>query len=177
MQSMKTNKEKKDRIPNPLRRFDTTQSRHIPASHIRVHKRSVYIPKKHSPLLFQIDRMMPEIGNICFNDVMVEALQLWIRANMSKYLQKLQDRLNDEHSGLRDWYAKTKSPSVLKDKEEVHRCIREIEDELESRLSEQEYDIVMPKLFDLLADHCPKDMIDRLVERGYWGRRVSGNED
>jgi len=135
------NKDNRDviSISNPLAQYDPDQPEYIPKSCTRAYKRSVYFPKEKAGLLYQISQIIKEASKagtkMTFNDVLIEAIELWYHQNQRKYLNWLLHRLTGRKYmldyKLKNLRGKSKRKSITKElliqQEELNEAISQIE--------------------------------------------------
>lgn len=103
---MKRKKYNKDvvALSNPLAQYDPEQPPFIPEVFKKTYKRSVYFPKRKAYVLYQVSQMIEEATRagtkMSFNDVVIEALELWYEQNKRKHIAWLFHRLLMERNSL-----------------------------------------------------------------------------
>ena len=103
---MKHKRHEKDVVPigNPLAQYDPEQPPLIPEMFRKTYKRSVYFPKRKAYVLYQVSQMIKEAERagtkMSFNDVAIEALELWYGQNKRRYIAWLLHRLLAEKDSL-----------------------------------------------------------------------------
>ncbi len=103
---MKKNKRYKNVVPlsNPLAQYDPEQPSFIPEAFRKTYKRSVYFPKRKAYVLYQVSQMVKEAEKagikMSFNDVAIEALELWYENNKRRHIAWILYRLRGERDSL-----------------------------------------------------------------------------
>jgi len=172
---MKTKKNDKEvtQIINPLAQYDPDQPSYVPKTFGRAYKRSVYFPKEKSVILYKVNQITKEAARagtkMTFNDVVIEAIELWYQQNLHKYLSWLLHRLIGRKFTLDHKLKKLKvnSKSSSKDREietqfdKVTEAIAQIEKFLyENRqvIPTGDYDLLITEMIQSLKKHSSNEM-------------------
>jgi len=81
---------------NLLSRFDTEEPGYIPGKYVKPFKRSVYFPSGKGQLLYQAVQIARKTGELGVNEIVAEALELWIRSKWIEYVKRLQGQYQTE---------------------------------------------------------------------------------
>lgn len=177
MKSKSTDKEVM-RVTNPLARYDPEQPAYIPKTFSKAYKRSVYFPKEKASLLYQVDQIAKEAARagskMTFNDVVIEAIELWYQQNLRSYLRRLLHRLSGRRFALtrRLHLLTNKSKRASSDATELsaqHATIRGAIRQIEKYLYEQrsiistgDYDQLITEIISSLKTHSSTEMNNAL---------------
>jgi len=168
-----TNNKEVTPVPNPLGQYDPCQPEYIPENFIKSYKRSVYFPEQKAAFLYKMDQMIKELtragSKLSFNDVMIEALELWCEETERKYLARVLYRLEGEKSKLLGeaealaGNARRNRESMLRHKELLNRYKKMVEavSEIEAFLSvfqrnipSGNYEALPVEIIKSLKQHC-----------------------
>lgn len=134
---------------------------------LKAYKRSVYFPENKASILYQVNEVIEEMQQVGFNEVVVEALELWLAKVKPLYLRKLYQQLE---MSLKRQCAKFKiqpgmkaDNSALKAKcKRIEAVMIAIEREL-NQLKEKPQDRYQKFLFsvvDLMREQCWPEIFD-----------------
>jgi hypothetical protein len=159
---------------NPLSGYDPDQPRYIPKRFDRAYKRSVYFPRTKAFSLYQVNEFIRESQRagkrITLNDVLSEALDLWLKEKRTSYLSSLAYRLNNEKATILSRLDLDKldehGPSFSNDEvktryEQIQRSLEEIESSLKHAVSPWRRFDVKNFTFEIiysLGKHCSEEM-------------------
>jgi len=170
-------------IINPLVQYDPDQPPYIPETFRKTYKRSVYFPERKAVILYQVNEMIKEAVNagnkMTFNDVVIEAIELWYKQNKRRHLCWLLYRL----TGIRNRLAhkvgnlssKDKNTSRAKEltihQDKVVKAISQIENFLylhQAIVSTGDFDTLITEIIQSLKKHSSNEMsraLSKVLER------------
>ena len=159
---------------NSLRVYDPDQPRYIPKKCDKTHKRSVYFPRTKACLLYQVDEFIRESRRagkrITLNDVLGDALELWLEKERNSYLRLLAYRLSHEKAEIlskldsvevdekgqsfSDDEAKARYERIKNSLEEIGRSFKG----LESPLKRSDIQKATLEIINALGKHCSEEI-------------------
>lgn len=163
-------------LSNPLAQYDPEQPSFIPETFKKTYKRSVYFPKRKACVLYQISQMKNEAARVgtkmTFNDVVIDALELWYKQNKRKHLSWLYRRLMLEHepesSEVESTSKKQPDNSQLSSQ---NKKIKEAMAQIEKFFSEQkptlttaDYELLIVEIVQSLKKCSPVEMSRALAK-------------
>jgi hypothetical protein len=165
----------KDVVPssNPLAQYDPEQPSFIPEVFRKTYKRSVYFPKRKAYVLYQVSQMIKEAARagtkMSFNDVAIEALELWYEQNKRRHIAWLFHRLRVERDSLahklKSFKGMSKRQSETSQLSNQHDKIKEAISQIEKFLYENQptittgdYEMLVTEIVQSLKKRSPFEM-------------------
>lgn len=108
------------REANRLNQLDPREPEFVPKKYTQTFKRSVYFPQGRGALLYQAVQIANRIGELGVNEIVAEALELWIDTHWIQYVKQLNAELKDI-GGADAEYAEKLALAVKTREEELNR--------------------------------------------------------
>lgn len=83
------------REANRLNQLDPREPEFVPKKYTQTFKRSVYFPQGKGALLYQAVQIAKRTGELGVNEIVAEALELWIDTHWIQYVKQLDAELKD----------------------------------------------------------------------------------
>ena len=108
------------REANPLSPLDPREPEFVPKKYTETFKRSVYFPQGKGALLYEAVQIANRTGELGVNEIVAEALELWIDTHWIQYVKQLNTELKDIAGADAD-YAEKLALAVKTQEEELNR--------------------------------------------------------
>jgi hypothetical protein len=159
---------------NILIQFDADEPAFIPLKFAKAFKRSIYFPTNKGQVLYEAMQVAKKTSGIGINEIVAEALDLWVKKNWHSYIKTLHNEMqslseNDKTKATDVLQAVKKEMAHLNKSDERFKAF--FSNVLESMVDYglEEMDQAVTKAVDFerietIAEHAPSEITDEYSE-------------